>query len=102
MARVGTVFGHPYEDEPCEAAHNLNWMTYLYDGISTKTNIQNKDISEKNLIEAIALDKGSLNIEFSLKTMYIANSRQFKRSEVHDNIVICISKSIYIINFLVI
>ena len=79
----------PYEDEPCEAAHNLNWMTYLYDGISTKTNIQNKDISEKNLIEAIALDKGSLNIEFSLKTMYIANSRQFKRSEVHDNIVIC-------------
>ena len=79
----------PYENEPCEAAHNLNWMTYLYDGISTKTNIQNKDISEKNLIEAIALDKGSLNIEFSLKTMYIANSRQFKRSEVHDNIVIC-------------
>ena len=79
----------PYENEPCEAAHNLNWMTYLYDGISTKTNIQNKDISEENLIEAIALDKGSLNIEFSLKTMYIANSRQFKRSEVHDNIVIC-------------
>lgn len=79
----------PYEDDPCEAAHNLNWMTYLYDGIPTKTKIQNEDIDEEKLIEAIALDKGSLNIEFSLKTMYIANSQQFKRSEVHDNIVIC-------------
>ena len=78
----------PYENEPCEAAHNLNWMTYLYDGMLTKTNISNH-IDDKNLIEVIALDKGSLNIEFSLKTMYIANSRQFKRSEVHDNIVIC-------------
>ena len=78
----------PYENEPCEAAHNLNWMTYLYDGMLTKTNISNH-IDDKNLIEVIALDRGSLNIEFSLKTMYIANSRQFKRSEVHDNIVIC-------------
>ena len=78
----------PYEDEPCEAAHNLNWMTYLYDGMLTKTNISNH-IDEDNFIQTIALDKGSLNIEFSLKTMYIANSRQFKRSEVHDNIVIC-------------
>ena len=78
----------PYEDEPCEAAHNLNWMTYLYDGMLTKTNISN-GIDEDNFIQTIALDKGSLNIEFSLKTMYIANSRQFKRSEVHDNIVIC-------------
>lgn len=78
----------PYEDEPCEAAHNLNWMTYLYDGMLTKTNISNY-ITEDDFIQTIALDRGSLNIEFSLKTMYIANSRQFKRSEVHDNIVIC-------------
>lgn len=78
----------PYEDEPCEAAHNLNWMTYLYDGMLTKTNISNH-IDEDIFIQTVALDRGSLNIEFSLKTMYIANSRQFKRSEVHDNIVIC-------------
>lgn len=78
----------PYEDEPCEAAHNLNWMTYLYDGMLTKTNISNY-ITEDDFIQTIALDRGSLNIEFSLKTMYIANSQQFKRSEVHDNIVIC-------------
>ncbi len=78
----------PYEDEPCEAAHNLNWMSYLYDGMFTKTNISN-GIEEKDFIQTIALDRGSLNIEFSLKTMYIANSKKFKRSEVHDNIVIC-------------
>ena len=78
----------PYEDEPCEAAHNLNWMTYLYDGMLTKTNISNQ-IDEDDFIQTIALDRGSLNIEFSLKTMYIANSQKFKRSEVHDNIVIC-------------
>lgn len=78
----------PHENEPCEAAHNLNWMTYLYDGMLTKANISNH-ITEDDFIQTITLDKGSLNIEFSLKTMYIANSRQFKRSEVHDNIVIC-------------
>ena len=79
----------PHEDDPHEAAHNLNWMTYLYDGMLTKTNISNQIIDDNSLIQTIALDKGSLNIEFSLKTMYIANSQNFKRSEVHDNIVIC-------------
>lgn len=80
---------NPDEIEPCEEAHNLNWMTYLYDGLNTKTNIQTVIKEDEAFVEAIALDKGSLNIEFSLKTMYIANSQQFKRSEVHDNVIIC-------------